>query len=69
MEQRTREGASDPGPPAHERRRLREVLYPWAWRAGSRSADLICLDYEAELGTDLEELRHKWRITPAPREQ
>jgi ubiquinone biosynthesis protein COQ4 len=20
--------------PAHERRRLREVLYPWAWRAG-----------------------------------
>jgi ubiquinone biosynthesis protein COQ4 len=30
------------------------------------AADLICLDYELELGTDLEELRHKWRITPAP---
>ena len=32
--------------PAHERDRLREVLYPWAWRAGSRCADLVSLDYE-----------------------
>jgi hypothetical protein len=36
------------------RRRLREVLYPWAAAAGSRSADLICLDYEAEMSTPLE---------------
>ena len=52
--------------PATQRRQLRRLYYPWAWRAGNRAADLMCLDYEAELGTDLEELRMKWRISPAP---
>ena len=28
----------------------------------------MCLDYEGEIGTDLAELRHKWRITPAPKQ-
>ena len=54
--------------PPRERRFLIETLYPWAWRAGTRAADLMCLDYEGELETDLEELRLKWRITTAPRE-
>jgi hypothetical protein len=27
----------------------------------------MCADYEAEFDTDLEELRAKWRITPAPK--
>lgn len=43
-------------------------MYPWARRAGARAADLMCLDYENEIGTDLAELRHKWRITPAPKQ-
>uniref|UniRef100_A0A7R9XTQ2 Ubiquinone biosynthesis protein COQ4 homolog, mitochondrial n=1 Tax=Micromonas pusilla TaxID=38833 RepID=A0A7R9XTQ2_MICPS len=46
---------------------LAKELYPWAWRAGGRCADLMCADYEAEFDTDLEELRAKWRITPAPK--
>ena len=51
---------------AEKRRFLFHEMYPWARRAGARAADLMCLDYEGEIGTDLQELRHKWRITPAP---
>jgi hypothetical protein len=40
--------------------------FAFKWSLYRYAADLICLDYELELGTDLEELRHKWRITPAP---
>ena len=54
--------------PPEQRKRLRRTLYPWAYRAGARAADLMCLDYEREFETGLDELRHKWRITPAPRE-
>ena len=53
---------------ASRRRFLFEEMYPWARRAGARAADLMCLDYEGEIGTDLAELRHKWRITPAPKQ-
>mmetsp|Transcript_1286 Transcript_1286/g.5243 ORF Transcript_1286/g.5243 Transcript_1286/m.5243 type:complete len:716 (-) Transcript_1286:2890-5037(-) len=53
---------------ASRRRFLFEEMYPWARRAGARAADLMCLDYENEIGTDLAELRHKWRITPAPKQ-
>ena len=34
--------------------------------AGNRATDLVCLDYESEMATDLGELRVKWRIELAP---
>lgn len=39
---------------------------PWALRAGARCADLLPIYYERHFEEDLEELRHRWRITPAP---
>ena len=48
--------------------RLELLHLDGARRAGARAADLMCLDYENEIGTDLAELRHKWRITPAPKQ-
>lgn len=50
-----------------DRRRLFTQLVPWAARAGARSADLLCLFYEEHFDEDLEELRGKWRIEPAPK--
>jgi ubiquinone biosynthesis protein COQ4 len=44
---------------------VREFL-PWAARAGAGSADLMCIYYERHLGEDLEELRKRWSIEPAP---
>lgn len=52
-----------------ERRRLFSQLVPWAARAGARSADLLCLFYEEHFGDDLEELRGRWRIEPAPKRE
>ena len=53
--------------PERQRAFLLDELYPWARRAGARCADLLCLDYEAEMHADLEELRLRWRIDTAPR--
>jgi ubiquinone biosynthesis protein COQ4 len=39
---------------------------PWAARTGLRCADLTCLYYEKHFDDDLEDLRRRWRITPAP---
>jgi len=52
--------------PPKERAYLFHVLYPWARVAGNRATDLVCLDYESEMATDLGELRVKWRIELAP---
>ena len=54
---------------AGDRRRLFSQLVPWAARAGARSADLLCLYYEEHLDEDLEELRGRWRVEPAPRRE
>jgi ubiquinone biosynthesis protein COQ4 len=42
---------------------------PWARRAGARCADLVCLEYEKELDADLIELRMRWRIDVAPKQE
>ena len=52
-----------------DRRRLFSQLVPWAARAGARSADLLCLYYEEHLDDDLEELRGRWRVEPAPKRE
>ena len=53
--------------PPKEREYLINTMYPWARRAGRRAADLVCLDYENEMDTNLEDLRMKWRIDVAPK--
>ncbi|GBG84469.1 hypothetical protein CBR_g38753 [Chara braunii] len=52
--------------PASQRRVLREVYIPWGIRAGLRCADLTCIPYEKHFHEDLQELRGRWRIQPAP---
>eukprot|EP00882_Tetradesmus_deserticola_P026816 GHRQ01029616.1.p2 GENE.GHRQ01029616.1~~GHRQ01029616.1.p2 ORF type:complete len:172 (+),score=61.75 GHRQ01029616.1:271-786(+) len=49
-----------------DRQLLWTTYLPWAAQAGLRSADLMCLYYEQHLQEDLQELRARWRITPAP---
>jgi ubiquinone biosynthesis protein COQ4 len=52
-----------------DRRFLFDRLVPWARRAGARAADLVCLEYEKELDADLIELRMRWRIDVAPKQE
>ncbi|CAN4124610.1 unnamed protein product [Withania somnifera] len=40
--------------------------FPWSLKAGARSTDLMCLYYEKHFHEDLEDVRHKWVIIPAP---
>ncbi|KAK6788525.1 hypothetical protein RDI58_012323 [Solanum bulbocastanum] len=40
--------------------------FPWAFRAGARSTDLMCVYYEKHFHEDLEDVRRKWGIIPAP---
>ncbi|BDA42733.1 Ubiquinone biosynthesis protein COQ4 homolog, mitochondrial [Coccomyxa sp. Obi] len=54
---------------AEDRSRLISELLPWAVHAGSRSADLMCLYYEKHFEDGLEDVRHRWRIIPAPFER
>ncbi|KAK9809688.1 hypothetical protein WJX73_005032 [Symbiochloris irregularis] len=49
-----------------DRVRLNSQLLPWALRAGSECADLMCIYYEEHFQENLETLRQRWRITPAP---
>lgn len=51
---------------AEDRQLLWRVYMPWATQTGLRCADLMCLYYEKHFDEDLEELRARWRITPAP---
>lgn len=39
---------------------------PWALRAGISASDLMCIYYEEHLLEDLDEVRKKWGIIPAP---
>lgn len=49
-----------------ERRVFLTQLVPWAISCGSRSVDLLAIQYELYLQHDLEQLRRKWRITKSP---
>ncbi|GLT53991.1 hypothetical protein SLA2020_272250 [Shorea laevis] len=40
--------------------------FPWAIRAGMQSTDLMCVYYEQNFHEDLEDVRRKWGIVPAP---
>lgn len=40
--------------------------FPWARKAGARSTDLMCVYYENHFHEDLEDVRRKWGIIPAP---
>lgn len=40
--------------------------FPWATRAGSHCTDLMCVHYEKHFHEDLEDVRRKWGIIPAP---
>lgn len=42
------------------------VYAPWAIRAGTRCADLMCIYYEERLNEDLDALREELCIEPAP---
>ncbi|KAL3823989.1 hypothetical protein ACJIZ3_020018 [Penstemon smallii] len=50
--------------------RQRKLFYrhyfPWAVRAGMRCTDLMCVYYERHFDEDLEDVRRKWGIVPAP---
>ncbi|KVH99168.1 Coenzyme Q biosynthesis Coq4 [Cynara cardunculus var. scolymus] len=40
--------------------------FPWAIRAGMKSTDLMCVYYEKHFHEDLEDVRRRWGIIPAP---
>ncbi|KAH9772356.1 hypothetical protein WN944_020011 [Citrus x changshan-huyou] len=49
-----------------QRKLFFQHYFPWAIRAGMRSTDLMCVYYEQHFHEDLEDLRKKWGIVPAP---
>lgn len=40
--------------------------FPWASRAGMQCTNLMCIYYERHFHENLEDVRKKWGITPAP---
>lgn len=40
--------------------------FPWATRAGMQCTDLMCIYYEQHFHEDLDDVRRKWGIVPAP---
>ena len=46
-----------------------QQYFPWALRAGMKSTDLMCIYYEMNFDEDLEEVRRRWGIIPAPQLQ
>ncbi|GAB2280180.1 hypothetical protein Dimus_014818 [Dionaea muscipula] len=40
--------------------------FPWAIRAGMNCTDLMCIHYEQHFNEDLDVVRQRWGITPAP---
>lgn len=51
---------------AKQRSLFFEHYFPWALRAGMNSTDLMCVYYERHFDEDLDEVRRKWGIIPAP---
>eukprot|EP00879_Flechtneria_rotunda_P021455 GHRR01022612.1.p1 GENE.GHRR01022612.1~~GHRR01022612.1.p1 ORF type:complete len:191 (+),score=51.50 GHRR01022612.1:603-1175(+) len=51
---------------SEDRQLLWQIYMPWAVQTGLRCADLMCIYYEKHIEEDLEELRGRWRIMPAP---
>jgi len=51
---------------AEDRQVLWNSYLPWAAKTGLRCADLMSIYYEHHFEEDLQELRTRWRITPAP---
>eukprot|EP01025_Chloroclados_australasicus_P006656 TRINITY_DN12126_c0_g2_i1.p4 TRINITY_DN12126_c0_g2~~TRINITY_DN12126_c0_g2_i1.p4 ORF type:complete len:227 (+),score=20.60 TRINITY_DN12126_c0_g2_i1:204-884(+) len=49
-----------------QQQRLWGEYIPWAVRIGSSCEDLICIYYEQHLTENLEQLRKRWKIVPAP---
>lgn len=49
-----------------DRQLLWQQYMPWAAQTGLRCADLMCIYYELHFEEDLQELRARWRIMPAP---
>jgi len=49
-----------------QRKSFFQHYFPWAVRAGLQSTDLMCVYYEKHFHEDLEDVRRKWGITPAP---
>jgi ubiquinone biosynthesis protein COQ4 len=49
-----------------DRAQMNKIFLPWALRAGAQAADLMTIYYERHFDENLEELRKKWRIQPAP---
>ena len=52
--------------PRRRRAAYAAVYLPWALRAGSRAAELMCIRYEAHLAEPIDQLRAQWRVEPAP---
>lgn len=52
--------------PSEKREILMEVYYPWACEVGQNSEFLLNVYYEKEFDTDLEELRNRLGVIPAP---
>ena len=52
----------------HEKQRaiFYQHYFPWALRAGVRCTDLMCVYYEKHFDEDLEDVRRRWGIIPAP---
>eukprot|EP00873_Tetraselmis_striata_P023860 jgi/Tetstr1/444124/TSEL_032022.t1 len=54
---------------AEKRATLFRVYLPWALSNGTRCSPLTGIYYERHFQEDLETLRRRWRITPAPKTQ
>ena len=55
--------------PQETRRRVREIIVPWAIKVGSQCQPLMGLYYEHRLSQDLQELRDELGIPPPPTEE
>lgn len=49
-----------------QRKLFFQHYFPWAVRAGLQRTDLMCIYYEQHFHEDLEDVRRKWGILPAP---
>ncbi|CAA2997625.1 ubiquinone biosynthesis COQ4 homolog, mitochondrial [Olea europaea subsp. europaea] len=49
-----------------QRRLFYKHYFPWALQAGMRCSDLMCIYYERHFDEDLEDVRRKWGVIPAP---
>jgi len=49
-----------------QRKLFFQHYFPWALRAGLQCTDLMCIYYEQHFHEDLEDVRRKWGILPAP---